>query len=86
MHLVRDVAYISEYKLSLTFEDGSLRRVDLRPFLGGEIFQPLKDIEYFKKVRVNRDIDTIVWPNGADFSPDFLYEIGVEVHQTVAPG
>jgi len=34
-------------------------------------------VSYFRRVRVNRDLDTVVWPNEADFSPDFLYEIGV---------
>ncbi len=76
MHFVKDVIYMSEYKLQLTFEEGSLRLVNLEPHLDGEIFEPLKDINYFKTVRVNPDLDTIVWDNGADMSPDFLYEIG----------
>ena len=76
MHFVKNVIYISEYKLQLTFEDGSLRLVNLEPHLDGEIFEPLKDINYFKTVRVSPDLDTIVWDNGADMSPDFLYEIG----------
>jgi hypothetical protein len=42
----------------------------------GEIFEPLRDIDYFKTVQVNTDIDTIVWANGADISLDFLYAIG----------
>lgn len=75
MHLVKDASYVSEYKLLLTFEDGSKRMADLEPYLEGEIFEPLKDLEYFKRVRVNPDVDTIVWDNGADMSPDFLYEI-----------
>jgi len=49
--------------------------------LDGEIFAPLKNIEYFKKVQVNRDIDTIMWENGADLSPDFLYEIAELTHE-----
>lgn len=77
MHLVKDVAYVSEYKLLLTFEDAVVKVVDLEPYLDGEIFEPLRDIDYFKTVRVNADIDTIVWDNDADVSPDFLYEIGV---------
>lgn len=77
MHFVKDVSYVSEYKLLLTFEDGIVKLVDLEPHLDGEIFEPLKDTDYFKTVRVNPDIDTIVWDNGADISPDFLYEIGV---------
>lgn len=69
--------YISGYKLALTFEDGSVRRVDLQAHLDGEIFEPLKEINYFKTVHVNPDLDTIVWDNGADMAPEFLYEIGV---------
>ncbi|MCX5637749.1 MAG: DUF2442 domain-containing protein [Planctomycetota bacterium] len=78
MHFVKDVTYVSEYKLLLTFEDGVVKLVDLEPYLDGEIFEPLKVIDYFKTVRVNPDINTIVWDNDADVSPDFLYEIGVE--------
>lgn len=84
MHFVSDVSYVSEYKLILTFEDGSKKIVDLEPHLEGEIFEPLKDIEYFKKVQLNRDVDTIVWDNGADMSPDFLYEIGRLVDKSTA--
>jgi hypothetical protein len=49
--------------------------------LTGEIFEPLKNLRYFKTVKINPDLDTIVWDNGADMSPDFLYEIGAEVEQ-----
>lgn len=75
MHFVRNVTYLSDYRLLLDFEDGVRRLVDLQPHLEGEIFEPLKDISYFKTVSVNSDLDTIVWQNNADFSPDFLYEI-----------
>jgi hypothetical protein len=81
MHFVKNVKYLSEYKLELTFEDGSVRLVDLAPHLDGEIFAPLKNIEYFKTVQVSRDIDTIMWKNGADLSPDFLYEIAELTHE-----
>jgi hypothetical protein len=79
MHFVKDVRYVSEYKLLLTFEDGVVKLVDMKPHLEGEIFEPLKNINYFKTVRVNPDIDTIVWENDADFSPDFLYKVGIDV-------
>jgi len=78
MHLVKEVNYLSEYKLSLTFENGKVKLVDLKPHLDGEIFEALKNVNYFKKVRLNSELDTIVWENGADISPDFLYEIGIE--------
>lgn len=82
MHFVRNATYLSGYKLLLTFEDGSIRRVDLAPHLDGEIFEPLKDIRYFATVQVNSDIDTIVWDNGADMSPDFLFGLGEPVAET----
>lgn len=81
MHSVKDVSYVSEFKLLLTFEDGSRRLVDLEPYLEGEIFEPLKDENYFKRVHTNPDVNTIVWENGADMSPDFLYEIGTTVEK-----
>ncbi|RLC08645.1 MAG: DUF2442 domain-containing protein [Deltaproteobacteria bacterium] len=76
MHFVRDVEYLAEYKLKLVFEDSVAKIADLEPYLDGEVFEPLKDADYFRKVSLNPDIDTVVWPNEADFSPDFLYEIG----------
>ena len=75
MHLVRDVEYAGGYKLRLRFEDGSLRLVNLEKHLDGEVFEPLKDVKQFRSVRLNTELDTIVWDNGADLSPDFLYEI-----------
>ena len=87
MHFVRNVRYVAAYELLLTFEDGSVRRVDLEPYLDGEIFEPLKDVTCFRRVRLNPELDTIVWDNGADFSPDFLYEIGEDLAEAeVAAG
>ena len=76
MHWITDVSYIEAYKLELKFENNECKVVDLQLHLDGKVFEPLKDISYFKLVTLNKDIDTIVWPNNADFSPDFLYEIG----------
>ncbi len=85
IHFITKVEYRSDYKLRLTFGDDSVREVDLEPYLDGEVFAPLKDINYFKTVRLNPDIDTIVWANGADYAPEFLYEISVPVAKPVAP-
>lgn len=78
--LIIDVTYLSGYKLRLTFDNGSVKDVDLRDELFGEVFEPLKKITLFKKVTVNPDTKTIEWPNGADFAPEFLFEIGKEVN------
>jgi hypothetical protein len=78
---VTDVTCLDDYKLRLTFNDGVTKEVDLQDELYGEIFEPLKNIELFKQVAVNPDTNTIEWPNGADFAPEFLHEIGAEVQR-----
>ena len=82
MHFVKGLKYLSGYELLLTFEDGSVRLVDLKTHLDGEVFEPLRDVNYFATVHLNPELDTIVWGNGADISPDFLYKIGVPVNAT----
>ncbi|MDD5773839.1 MAG: DUF2442 domain-containing protein [bacterium] len=76
MHWITDVKYVDGHKLKVKFENNEYKIVDLKSYLDGKIFEPLKDISYFKNVTLNKDIDTVVWPNNADFSPDFLYEVG----------
>ncbi|MBW2250297.1 MAG: DUF2442 domain-containing protein [Deltaproteobacteria bacterium] len=71
---VIDAKYIKDYTLYLRFSDGSDGEVDLEHELDGEIFEPLKDISYFKDFIVNQEFHTVVWPNGADFAPEFLFE------------
>ncbi len=77
MHYITGVQYLSGFKLRLQFEDGRWRIADLEPYLEGEVFEPLREVSRFGTVCLNTDIDTVVWDNGADMSPDFLYEISV---------
>lgn len=79
MRYITEVKYIKDYKLALTFDNNKQKLVNLENHLSGEIFTPLKEVDYFKTVCLNQDLDTIVWENGADISPDFLYEIGEEI-------
>lgn len=74
MNFITKVEYFSDYELELTFKDGLRGTIDLKDELWGEMFEPLKDIEFFKKVRIDSELDTIIWPNGADLAPEFLYE------------
>ncbi len=71
---VIDANYVKDYILHLHFSDGSEGEIDLEPDLDGEIFEPLKDVSYFRSFTVNHELHTITWPNGADFAPEFLYE------------
>ena len=81
MKRVTEAEYIKDYKILVTFNNGVKKIVDLEKDLWGEMFEPLKDKNLFKQLRVNKDIHTIVWPNGADFSPDSLYEIGKPLNE-----
>ncbi|MFQ5502026.1 MAG: DUF2442 domain-containing protein [Phycisphaerae bacterium] len=72
---VVDCKCIGGYRLLLTFEGGDRREVDIAECVSFDgVFESLKDGAFFKQVRVEPDIGTIVWPNGADLCPDVLYE------------
>ena len=69
---VCDVKVRGAYRLWLRFSDGAEGEIDLGHQLTGPIFQPLRDPSTFAAVRVDPEIRTIAWPNGADFAPEFL--------------
>jgi hypothetical protein len=65
---------LGEYRLYLRFEDGAEGIVDLAGHLAFRgVIEPLKDPAYFARVRVDNELGTIAWPNGADLDPDVLY-------------
>ena len=76
MRSVKRVKHLNDYKLEVEFNSGETKVVDLSHHLDGEIFEPLKKVEYFKTVKVNPDFETIYWENGADIAPEFLFDIG----------
>jgi len=71
LHVV-EASYEHDYVIHLRFNDGAEGYVDLRGELHGEVFAPLKDKDKFKAFRLDPEIETIVWDNGADFAPEFL--------------
>ena len=74
MKMVTTVRVIRPYVLRVKFSDGVTRDVDLEKELYGEVFEPLRNPTVFSQVTVDEELGTIVWPNGADFSPEFLYK------------
>jgi Protein of unknown function (DUF2442) len=76
MHWIKAAEYKKDYEILLEFENGNVKVVDLENHLNNGILRDLRNKAEFSKVKLNRDTDTIEWENGADFSPDFLYEIG----------
>jgi len=74
IYSVVSVERIGSYSLRLRFEDGLIREIDLESILEGELFGPLSDPEAFGQVRLDPEINTIVWPTGADFDPAILHD------------
>lgn len=71
---VREAKYLRDYVIWLRFNDGAEGEIDLEGELEGEMFSPLRDLDQFKRFDVDPEIQTIVWENGADLAPEFLYE------------
>ena len=71
---VLDAKYLGDYKISLIFNTGESKIVDLSGELNGKVFEPLKDKAYFQSFMIK--YNTIEWSNGADFAPEFLLELG----------
>ena len=71
---VKEAKHIRDYTLWLRFNDGAEGEVDLSTELEGEVFEPLKNLNSFRDFKVDPDLQTIVWKNGADLAPEFLYE------------
>ncbi len=66
--------YIRDYVVQVRFQDGTEGEVDLGAELYGEVFAPLRAMELFRELRVDPELHTLAWPNGADFAPGYLYD------------
>jgi hypothetical protein len=71
---VKDARYLHDYVIWLRFNDGAEGEIDLEKELEGEVFGPLKDRQLFQRFRVDPELETVAWENGADLAPEFLYE------------
>jgi hypothetical protein len=64
---------VAPYTLQVRFDDETERRIDFRPILAGELYGPLRDLTLFDQVQLDPEVQTLVWPNGADFDPVTLH-------------
>ena len=69
---VTKAQYRGAYRIHVTFDDHSEKTIDFRHYLKGPVFEPLKDVKYFRRFFL--DGWTVAWPNGADIAPEELYE------------
>ncbi|MDR0843916.1 MAG: DUF2442 domain-containing protein [Tannerella sp.] len=72
---VVNAVYLDSYRVSLSFNNGITKVVDLANELNGSVYEPLRQLNYFRNFRIK--YNTLEWPNGADYAPEYLYEIGV---------
>ena len=74
LHII-DAKHLQDYQVWLKFNDDQEGIVDLSKELWGSMFEPLKDLSLFSQVKLDSELDTISWPNGADLAPEFLHEL-----------
>jgi Protein of unknown function (DUF2442) len=77
MNKITAVAANDDFSLDLQFNDGSVKRFDVKPYLDYEVFRELKDLDYFKQVDLA--FGTVQWPNEQDISPETLYLEGLPI-------
>src|SRR6266404_2487627 len=65
---------VAPHTLRVRFDDDTAQIIDFRPVLSGELYSPLNDLNLFNRVRIDPEVHTLVWPNGADFDPATLHD------------
>jgi hypothetical protein len=65
---------VAPYTLRVQFDDQTEQVIDFEPVLGGTLYRPLRDLALFNQVRVDPEVHTLVWPNGADYDPATLHD------------
>jgi len=70
---ITNARYLEDYKVEVSFNNGRKGIADLADALKGAMFEPLKNKSAFSRLVVDKELDTIVWPNGADLAPEYIY-------------
>lgn len=70
---ITSAQYVGEYKIGVCFNNGRQGEADLSALLNKGVFTSLKDMALFSQVRVDSELETVVWPNGLDLAPEYLY-------------
>jgi hypothetical protein len=84
IHRVAHFEISAPYTLVVSFTDGAKQVIDLEPVLFGPLFGPLRDLSTFNAVRLDTEVGTLTWPNGADFDPSTLHDWPAVCHEFAA--
>jgi len=79
MIIVVEAQANEEFSLNLKFSDGRRKRFDAKPYLDYEVFKPLKDLNYFKRIKIA--FGTVQWAGEQDVSPETLYSESKEIRK-----
>jgi hypothetical protein len=74
IYRVASFQIVGRYTLSIQFDDETEQTINLEPVLAGRLYGPLKDLSLFNQVRLDPEVHTLVWPNGAAFDPATLHD------------
>jgi uncharacterized protein DUF2442 len=74
IHRVTGFAIVGPFAVRVRFEDQLERTIDFQPMLAGDLYGPLRDPDVFRQVKLDAEVHTLVWPNGADFDPATLHD------------
>jgi hypothetical protein len=73
IYYIESFRIVAPYTLRIRFDDGSEQVVNLEPVLNGRLYQPLRNLAFFNRVRLDPEIRNLVWPNDAAFDPETLH-------------
>jgi hypothetical protein len=74
IYKVRSVKIVAPFMLRVGFDDATEQTIDFHPVLAGELYAPLRELSLFNQVKIDPEVHTLVWPNGADFDPATLHD------------
>ena len=74
IYKVKSFRKIAPYTLKVEFNNGTVREIYFYPILKGKLYGALRDLSLFDKVKIDPEVHTLVWPNGADFDPATLHD------------
>ena len=84
IYRVQSFEIVSAYTLRVHFDDDTEQIIYFQPVLAGELYGPLRDLSLFNQVRIDPEVHTLVWPNGADFDPATLHDWPQSIEELVA--